>query len=199
MTSLPPPPSGEPSTQEQLDAAFLGAQPRLTSKVQVVDYDPEWPSLFDREQRRIRGILGETVLQLDHVGSTSVPGLAAKPIIDIDLTVADSGNETDYLPALEDQGYRLVIREPDWEEHRALKGPDTNINLHVWSTGADEPRRHLLFRDWLRTHDSDRLLYDTTKRDVANHDWQYISEYNDAKAPVILEIYARIYAERLDD
>lgn len=196
MTSLPPPPSDDALTDEQLDQIFVGGRPRLTGRIEVADYDPEWPNLFERECRRIADILGPTALSIEHVGSTSVPGLAAKPIIDIDLAVPNSADESAYLPALEANGYVLVIREPDWEQHRVLKGPDTNVNLHVWSPASDEPARHLLFRDWLRTHADDRELYQRTKQDVAQHDWQYVSEYNDAKAPVIREIYARIYESR---
>jgi GrpB-like predicted nucleotidyltransferase (UPF0157 family) len=95
---------------------------------------------------------------LEHVGSTSVPGLAAKPIIDILLIVPDSSDEPAWLPDLEAAGYVLVIREPDWYQHRCLKGPDTNVNLHVYSPGCPEIERYLIFRDRLRGHPEDRAL-----------------------------------------
>jgi len=193
---LPPTPSSAVPSHEHMDKVFLGSQPVLSSKVEVVDYDPHWPSLYESERARISSVLTDAAISLHHVGSTSVPGLAAKPVIDIDLIVANSANEATYLPALEGAGYRLVIREEGWEEHRAFKGPDTNVNLHVWSDGADEPARHLLFRDWLREHPEDRDLYAATKRQVALEDWKYISDYNAAKAPVIRDIYARIFASR---
>jgi hypothetical protein len=120
-----------PMTEADLRAAWVVEPPKLTAKLQVVDYDPEWPGLFRREADRIRAVLGERVVQLEHIGSTSVPGLAAKPIIDILLVVADPAGEPAWLPDLEAAGYRLVIREPDWYQHRCLKGPDTNVNLHV--------------------------------------------------------------------
>ena len=125
-----------PMTEEDLRAAWVVEPPKLAGKVQVVDYDPEWPGLFQREAERIRAVLGERVVQLEHVGSTSVPGLAAKPIIDIMLIVPDSSDEPAYVPDLEAAGYVLVIREPDWYQHRCFKGPDTNVNLHTYSPGA---------------------------------------------------------------
>jgi len=117
-----------PTTEEELRAAWVTEPPRLTSRIQVVDYDPEWPRLFRREAERIRAVLGERVVQLEHIGSTSVPGLAAKPIIDILLVVPDASDEPAYVPDLEAAGYVLVIREPGWFQHRCFKGPGTNVN-----------------------------------------------------------------------
>src|SRR5262249_54966579 len=148
--------------------------------IELADYDPAWPGLFEREDRRIRSVLGERVLLLEHTGSTSVPGLAAKPIVDMTLVVADSSEESAYVPDLESVGYRLTIREPDWYEHRLLKGPDTNANLHVFSDGCSEVDRMILFRDWLRTHDDDRELYERSKRDLARQEWKYVQNYADA-------------------
>ncbi|MDQ1496123.1 MAG: hypothetical protein QOG69_2606, partial [Actinomycetota bacterium] len=125
-------------TQEELDAAWIDGPPIVTGPVVVVEYDGEWPELFQREVQRIRELLGDAVVSIEHVGSTSVPGLAAKPIIDIDLVVPSSSDEATYVPPLEAAGYRLIIREPNWHEHRMLKGPDTNVNLHVFSPGAVE-------------------------------------------------------------
>jgi len=131
------------------------------------------------------------VVRLEHTGSTSVPGLAAKPCIDMTLVVPDSSDESTYAPALEAAGYRLAIREPDWFEHRVFKGPDTNINLHVFSPGSPEIERMVGFRDWLRTHDDDRDLYEQTKRELATREWQYVQNYADAKTTVVEEIIAR--------
>ena len=182
----------EPDTEERLAKAWVdGVPPKLTGPVAIVDYDSDWPWLFQREADRIRDLLGDRALLVEHVGSTSVPGLAAKPIIDIDLVVADSAAEHAYLPALEAAGYRLVIREPDWYEHRALKGPDTNINLHVFSPGSPEVERHLTFRDRLRTHAADRDRYARTKRELATRSWTYIQEYADAKTDVVTDILER--------
>jgi GrpB-like predicted nucleotidyltransferase (UPF0157 family) len=181
-----------PYTEEQLAAIWVGGgPPRLTGPVIVADYDSDWPRLYRQEAERIRAVLGDRVLLVEHVGSTAVPGLAAKPIIDIDLVVADSADEEAYLPALEAAGYRLVIREPDWHEHRALKGPDTNINLHVFSAGCPEVERNLTFRDWLRTHETDRELYARTKRELATRQWTFIQNYADAKTDVVTDILRR--------
>jgi GrpB-like predicted nucleotidyltransferase (UPF0157 family) len=168
--------------------------PKLTAKLQVVDYDPEWPGLFRREADRIGAVLGERVVQLEHIGSTSVPGLAAKPIIDILLVVADPADEPAWLPDLEAAGYRLVIREPDWYQHRCLKGPDTNVNLHAYPPGCPEIERYLVFRDRLRGHPEDRAHYQRVKRELAERDWTYVQEYADAKTEVVEAIIARARA-----
>ena len=165
--------------------------------IELVEYSAEWPALFDREAKRIRSILGDRVLQLEHVGSTSVPGLAAKPIIDMILALADSADEPSYVPALESAEYMLQIREPDWHQHRLFKGPDTNINLHVYTFGCPEIDKMLMFRDWLRTNDADRELYERTKRKLAQQTWKYIQNYADAKTEVVEEIVARARAARL--
>ena len=136
-------------TEKELRAAWVQEPPRLTGKVRVVDYDPEWPRLYRREAERIRAVLGERVVRLEHIGSTSVPGLAAKPIIDVLLVVPDSADEPAYVPDLEAAGYVLVIREPGRFQHRAFKGPDTDVNLHVYPPGCQEIERYLLFRDRL--------------------------------------------------
>jgi GrpB-like predicted nucleotidyltransferase (UPF0157 family) len=181
----------EPTTEEKLRAAWVTEPPTLAGRIQVVDYDPDWPRLFRREAERIRAVLGERVVRLEHVGSTSVPGLAAKPIIDILLVVPDSSEEPAYVPDLEAAGYRLVIREPEWFQHRCLKGPDTNVNLHVYSPGCPEIERYLLFRDRLRGHPEERAHYQRVKRELAERDWTYVQEYADAKTGVVEGIIAR--------
>src|SRR6266513_4010027 len=109
-----------PSTEEQIRVAQVGELVPLVAPIQIVDYDPEWPRLYEREAERVQSTLGDRVLLIEHVGSTSVPGLAAKPRIDILLVVADSADEQAYVPVLEAAGYVLRIREPDWYEHRAF-------------------------------------------------------------------------------
>jgi GrpB-like predicted nucleotidyltransferase (UPF0157 family) len=156
-----------------------------------MDYDPLWPEVFQREAARIRTLLGCRVLQIEHTGSTSVPDLAAKPIIDMLLTVADSSDEPAYVPILERAGYSLRIWEPSWYEHRMFKGPAADINLHVFSSGCPEINRILNFRDWLRCHPADRDLYERTKRDLAEKEWPDIQDYADAKTRIIEEILAR--------
>ncbi len=133
-------------------------------------------------------------MRLEHAGSTSVEGLPAKPIVDMVLEVPDSADEAAYAPDLEAAGYVLRIREPDWYEHRVFKGPDTNINLHVFTAGCEETDRMLLFRDWLRANDADRALYADTKRELAARDWKYVQQYADAKTAIVAEIMARAEA-----
>jgi GrpB-like predicted nucleotidyltransferase (UPF0157 family)/ubiquinone/menaquinone biosynthesis C-methylase UbiE len=190
--------SQEALSDEKVQSAWVGEAPKLNSTVTLAGYDPEWPRLFEREAERIRGVLGERVLVLEHVGSTSVPGLCAKPIVDILLEVPDSGDEDAYVPALEAAGYRLVIREPDWEKHRCFKGPDTNINLHVYSPGNGQTPRYRLFRDRLRSHPEERELYAAKKRELAAREWKYIQNYADAKTEVVEEILARARAAQYD-
>jgi GrpB-like predicted nucleotidyltransferase (UPF0157 family) len=184
-----------PKTDEEILAVHVGGPP-LTGPVRVIDYDPEWPRLFQREAERVRAALGDRIVSLEHVGSTSVPGLAAKPRIDILLVVANSADELAYVPALAAVGYVLRIREPDWYEHRMFNGPDTAVNLHVFSPGCPEIERMLLFRDWLRDNTSDRQLYERTKRELARQNWKYTQNYADAKTAVVEEILARARGEK---
>jgi GrpB-like predicted nucleotidyltransferase (UPF0157 family) len=140
---------------------------------------------------RIRAALDRRALRVEHVGSTSVPNLPAKPVIDILLVVADSANEAEYVQALEESGYQLRVREPNWYAHRMFKGPESKTNVHVFSEGCPEIDRLLIFRDWLRTNETDRNLYAERKRTLAQQDWQYTQNYADAKTPVIDEIMSR--------
>jgi GrpB-like predicted nucleotidyltransferase (UPF0157 family) len=177
--------------EAELQSVRLGKVEVHGKPIELVEYDPAWPGLFAREEQRIRGALGDRARLVEHTGSTSVPGLAAKPIIDITMAVPDSANEGDYVPPLEATGYVLRIREHDWWEHRVLKGPDTNVNLHVFSEGCPEIERMLRFRDHLRANDEDRELYQRTKRELAANEWEYVQDYADAKTAVVEEIIAR--------
>jgi GrpB-like predicted nucleotidyltransferase (UPF0157 family) len=181
-------------SEEEIRAHTIGELKPLSSRIQLVDYDPQWPTLFAREADRIRSVLGGLALRIEHVGSTSVPGLAAKPIIDLLLVVADSAQEDAYAPALQAASYALRIREPNWYEHRMFKGSDTDINLHVFSSGCPEIERMLIFRDWLRSNPIDRDLYSSTKAALSQKEWTYVQHYADAKTAVILEIMARVRA-----
>jgi len=164
-----------------------------------VEYDPRWPALFDREAARIRAVLGAAAVRVEHVGSTSVPGLAAKPIIDMLLAVPDSADEPAYVPALEDAGYVLSIREPDWFEHRLFKGPDTDINLHVFTVGSAEIDQMLMFRDWLRADEADRDAYLRVKRDLAERTWRHVQHYADSKTAIVQQVMARARAASQQD
>lgn len=160
-------------------------------QIRLVQYRAEWRALYEREAARIRAALGDQVLQMEHVGSTSVPGLAAKPIIDICLAVPDSAVEADYVTAMEHSGYVLRLREPDWFQHRLFNGPDTPVNVHVFGPGAREILRMVCFRDRLRSHPGDRLLYAQTKSSLADRPWPSVQAYADAKSEVVQRILAR--------
>jgi GrpB-like predicted nucleotidyltransferase (UPF0157 family) len=167
--------------------------------ITLAEYDPRWPAEFEREAARIRAVLGGSAILIEHAGSTSVPGLAAKPIIDIVLAVPDSADEPTYVPRLQAGGYFLRAREPDWYEHRMFKGPDTDINLHVFTAGCTEIDRMLLFRDWLRTNDADRDAYLQVKQDLARRTWRHVQHYADAKTAIVQEIVARATAASRPD
>ena len=171
-----------------------GRRPRRG--IEVVDPDPRWTSDFERLAQGIREALGDRALRVEHVGSTAVPGLPAKPVIDIDLTVADSADEAAWLPALEAAGFELVIREPWWHQHRCLTREEPRCNLHVFSPDCPEPIRHVLFRDWLRTHPDDLALYRDAKLGAAsasNAAGEDVMDYNARKEPVIRAIYDRAF------
>lgn len=172
-------------------AQAIGGPRPLTGPIELRAYDLAWPELYEREAERIRSALGDRVVRVEHVGSTSVPGLAAKPIIDVALEVPDSRDEAAYVPALEAAGYVLRIREPDWYEHRLFKRELPSVNLHTFSEGCVETDRMLLFRDHLRGDADDRALYLRTKRELAARDWTYVQQYADAKTQVVEEILAR--------
>jgi len=178
-------------TDEQIIAATVGERRIHGGPIYLAEYDPTWPEAFVRHEERISAALGEGALQIEHVGSTSVPGLAAKPTIDILLVVADSADERTYLPAMEAAGYEIRVREPEWHQHRMFADLDRTAQVHVLSDGNPEIERYVLFRDRLRTNQADRELYERTKRGLAKREWKYVQNYADAKGTVVEEIIAR--------
>jgi GrpB-like predicted nucleotidyltransferase (UPF0157 family) len=183
-------------TPEQMAAALVGKPSAKWEPIVIEDYDSAWADRFAAASSSLNEILGGQVISIEHVGSTSVPGLAAKPIIDIDLLIQDTAEESRYVPALERLAYRLVLREPWWHGHRMLVSAEEDVHLHVWPQTAPEPTRHRLFRDWLRSHAEDRDLYATTKRRLARDTAHQPGDYSLAKNDVIDDIYARIFATR---
>jgi GrpB-like predicted nucleotidyltransferase (UPF0157 family) len=184
----------DPAPPAGADPWVPGATP--ATGIEVTDPDPGWPRQYDDLAARIRRALGWRALQLEHVGSTAVPGLAAKPIIDIDLTVADPDRERDYVPALEAIGFRLVIREPWRYGHRALQAGEPRCNLHVSGFDSPEPVRHRIFRDWLRGNPAERDRYAAAKRQAAsaaNAAGEHVMQYNARKQQVVREIYHRAF------
>lgn len=167
-------------------------KPPPADPVEIVAHNPDWPARYRALAEAIRAALGPMVLDLDHVGSTSVPGLAAKDVIDIDLTVDDPRDESAYIPALEHAGYRLTVREPQWHQHRCLRLDAPRANLHVFGPDCPEVIRHRMFRDWLRTHPDDRQRYENAKR-AAVPGGGRVMDYNTRKQPVIREIYDRMF------
>ena len=159
-------------------------------RIEIVDYDPGWPSKFETHRGIIAGALGSSALQIEHIGSTSVPDLAAKPIVDILVVVQNSGEESVYLPQLEAAGYVLRVREPEWNEHRMFRTPEHDVHVHIYSAGCPEIERSLRFRDQLRRNSVDRRRYEQTKRDLAANDWPDMNAYAAAKTQVIESIIA---------
>ncbi|WP_309067526.1 GrpB family protein [Microbacterium sp.] len=187
FSDSPPPPGASPWVH--------GAEERHGDVV-IADPDPAWPEHYERVAALVRRALGARALQLEHVGSTSVPGLPAKPIIDIDLIVADPAEEAAWLPPLEAAGFELRVREPWWHEHRCLKLGKPLTNLHVFGPDAPEPWRHRIFREHLRRDAVDRDRYARVKREAAvaaNLHGETVMQYNARKSAAIREIYARAF------
>jgi GrpB-like predicted nucleotidyltransferase (UPF0157 family) len=176
---------------DELEQRLIGGPMPLTEPIELRDYEPSWRDRYAEHAARLREALGERVIRVEHVGSTSVPRLAAKPIIDIVLEVPDTTDERAYVGDLEAAGYALRIREPEFFEHRFFRTPDGAAHLHVFSAGCPETGRMVRFRDWLRINDADRELYLRTKRELAARDWKYMQQYADAKTGVVEEIMTR--------
>lgn len=164
--------------------------------VEVVGYDPSWPAHYQRYADRLRRVLGTRIRLIEHIGSTSVPGLAAKPVIDIVIGVDDPDDEDAYMPSLRDDGYEIRVREPG---HRCLRGgdPPAPVNLHCYHPESTEIERYLRFRDRLRSDASDRQLYEATKRRLAGREWPDMNYYADAKSAVVEEILQRAATARM--
>jgi GrpB-like predicted nucleotidyltransferase (UPF0157 family) len=179
------------TTESYMRSITVGKRTPHRAPVLLAEYDSSWPDLYALEEARIRRALGKRALRVEHVGSTAVPGLAAKPVIDIVLAVADASDEPAYAPDLERAGYVLRVREPDWHEHRLLKDDEPAVHLHVFSGGCRELERMLRFRDRLRTDAGDRQLYEGTKRELAGRTWEHVQHYADSKSEVVEQILAR--------
>jgi GrpB-like predicted nucleotidyltransferase (UPF0157 family) len=186
-----PDPSGDDilgDMEEVPKAEYIQPPQRLNAAVVLAEADPRWADEYQVERHRIRTALGSRVFVIEHVGSTSVPGLPAKPILDIVLAVVDSTDESSYVPALVAAGYMLQLREPGWFEHRLLTRPRPSVNLHVFSTGCVEVDQMLNFRDRLRAVPEDRNLYERVKRELAATAWVHVQDYADAKSAVVQQI-----------
>jgi GrpB-like predicted nucleotidyltransferase (UPF0157 family) len=161
---------------------------REPAVVEIAEYDPAWPGRFEAERRRIEAALAPSIRRVEHIGSTAVPGLAAKPIIDILVELDDPDDDQAYGPRLEAAGYELRVREP---RHRMFRTPERDVHVHVWPAHSEEAADYLALRDRLRANDADRRLYEETKRALAGRRWRDLNYYAEAKSPVIAEIKAR--------
>ena len=170
---------------------YLVPRPVHQAPVHLAEPDPSWPRQYAAQAVLIRDALGDRALLLEHAGSTSVPGLAAKPVLDVVLCVPDPTDEAGYVPALETVGYVLHLRGPDSHQHRLLRGTDPAVNLHVFPPDSEEVGRMLAFRDRLRSHPEERDLYHARKRELAARTWTYVQDYADAKSEIVEEIIAR--------
>lgn len=157
------------------------------------EYDERWTDLYREHRQRIEVALGGANVQIEHIGSTSVPGLAAKPIIDIAVAVTDITAEENYLEPLIASGYELRVREPG---HRLVRTPNRDVHVHVYEQGAGAIDEYLLLRDHLRRDRNDRTLYESTKRALLRRRWDDMNDYADAKTDVIVAIKERARAAR---
>jgi GrpB-like predicted nucleotidyltransferase (UPF0157 family) len=175
--------NGRPN--RDLDGVLIGGEEERV--IEVVDYRPEWADRFSAEALRIQSAVGSAARRIEHVGSTAVPGLAAKPIVDVMVTVDDPEDETWFLVQLEGAGYQLRVREPG---HRMFRTPERDVHVHIWAAGGDDEHRHLMFRDWLRSSPADRGRYERTKRELAGR-YRDMNDYADAKSDLIEAIMQR--------
>jgi GrpB-like predicted nucleotidyltransferase (UPF0157 family) len=173
---------------EPLETGLIGGVEKR--EIRILDYDSDWMKKFETHARIIADALGGSALRIEHIGSTSVPGLAAKPIIDILAVVPDSADESAYLPPLEAAGYVLRVREPDWYEHRMFRTREKDVHIHIYSVGCEEIERVLAFRDRLRRNSDDKSRYEQVKRELAAKEWSDMNAYADAKTEVIKSIIA---------
>jgi GrpB-like predicted nucleotidyltransferase (UPF0157 family) len=172
---------GEAATSEldaHLDAVLVGG--RRPVLVELAEPDPGWAAQYAQHRARILAALGRLASQVEHVGSTSVPGLAAKPVIDVQLVVPDLDAAVERLVAA---GYVLRVREPG---HRVVQTP--GANLHLYEPGDPEPERVRRLRDRLRADPAARQRYEDVKRSLAGREWPDMNHYADAKSDVIREL-----------
>lgn len=174
------------------DSFFVNGSPPVET-IEVVSYDCSWPETYAKVALSIENALGSCVQKIDHVGSTAISGIAAKPWIDIDLTVAEPSDEESYLPALENLGFKLIVREPRFHGHRLFHHENPRVNLHVFAPNCPETARHLLFRDWLRNSPEDCQLYANAKLKAVKGCEADIAKYHENKQKVVYEIYTKIF------
>jgi GrpB-like predicted nucleotidyltransferase (UPF0157 family) len=159
-----------------------------TGPVRLVEYDPSWPARYTTWRARLEGPLAGIATRIAHIGSTAVPGLTAKPIVDVMVSVADVEREDAYAPACEAAGVVLYSRD---DEHRFFVDADLprhEVQVHVCAAGGSFERDHLLFRDYLRAHDAARDAYAAMKKEVATRWREDRMGYTYSKSDLILEL-----------
>ena len=195
-----------PPTVEQILAPYE-YKPQLAQRIAsrtvvpsitILEPNPEWPQRFEEVKERIEKALGPLILDIAHAGSTSVPGLPAKDIIDVDLTLKDATDEVSYVKPLEEAGFRFLLREPRWHQHRFFVESWPNayhVNVHVWGPDSPEVVRHRIFRDWLLKTPADLELYAKVKREAAEQTavGDSVMDYNKRKEKTIHEILGRAF------
>ena len=167
---------------------------RYEDPIALVPYDPTWPSRFEEWKQRLLAALPQPPHRIDHVGSTAVPGLAAKPVVDIQISVGDPNDEASYVPAIESLGVQLRNRDEDHRFFRPFAALPRDVHVHVCQAGSEWERRHLLFRDYLRAHPAARQAYLQAKEEAAARWADDRVAYTEAKGMVIGQLTAE--AER---
>ena len=167
---------------------------RYEDPIALVPYDPAWPSRFEEWKQRLLAVLPQPPHRIDHVGSTAVPGLAAKPVIDIQISVGDPNDEASYVPAIESLGVQLRNRDEDHRFFRPFAALPRDVHVHVCQAGGEWEHRHLLFRDYLRAHPAARQAYLQAKEEAAARWADDRVAYTEAKGRVIGQLTAE--AER---
>jgi GrpB-like predicted nucleotidyltransferase (UPF0157 family) len=178
-----------------VNAGFELVGPPERPHIRIADYDPQWRTRYAAHAAAITAALGNRLLQLEHIGSTSVPGLGAKPIVDILVVVEDAADESSYLPQLECAGYALRLRESSFDEHRMLRPVDRGAHVHVFPRQSGEIERYLLLRDLLRRDAQARTAYEAEKRRLATQDWDSMDDYAMAKTDIIEALILRARGE----
>ena len=178
------------------------AKRTIKPPITILEPNPEWPQRFEQVKERIQKALGPfLIVDIAHSGSTSVPGLPAKDIIDVDLTVKDATNEACYVKPLEEAGFRFLLREPQWHQHRFFveDWPEAyHVNVHVWGPDSPEVARHRIFRDWLLKTPADLELYANVKREAAHQTavaGDSMMDYTRRKDKIIREILGRAFRD----
>lgn len=182
MNQVPP--------ESDLEIGLIGGPEKRD--IIIHEYSKSWPKKFRLHADIIADALGLVALRIEHIGSTSVSELAAKPIIDILVVVPNSGNEMTYLPALEKAGYQLRVREPEFDEHRMVRTPEKDVHVHIFSPDSKEIEKYLVFRNWLRQNARDRGRYEAVKRSLAERDWSDMNKYAEEKSEVVESILALV-------